>query len=559
MMSIKLKIGEYLKTYGVNSILFKNFIIIFLVIMIPFGAVSIAVMSNTFNALKQERHNIINERLQKVISVNDGFFMSMSRLSASILEQNEVKRAMRYDDRRINLNPDYQQIMNQLNMFSLTYSYIQFICVYSYKNDHLVSESISGRLSDMSNIKWLAQLKDDTRDFFAKQLNIWGRNCTAIVRKTRVNNIDEGFLVILVDTDLFIQTWDVSEGDDQIFIYDNENGDLIFTSHLLEEPLPEDIDGYYVQADSDFFDWKYHYYADMTYFDHANKNAVNMTIFICILTPLLCLILTLLLSLKTFRPIATIMQQFTSIEKRNLAYNDMNEISYITRNILTMLNENESLTDEIEKKLLVLNNAQIYALQYQINPHFIYNTLEMLKWMIVEIEPKDNHAASGTITKLSRIFKYSLDMRNYLVNIREEIANTKTYIEMLHSRYGDIFSETWNIDDNAYQHKVVKLTLQPLIENAVYHGIRPSGRKGNIKIDISEVNGKLKMIVYDDGIGMSEEQLLILKEQIENEDVFSGGHIGLCNLNQRIQLIFGKDYGIGVEAEGGFKVTICIP
>lgn len=359
---------------------------------------------------------------------------------------------------------------------------------------------------------------------------------------------------------MFIKSWDIkSDATETHLIYDRTSGKQLFSSDSISYAA-DDLSEFY-KIESQFFELDYYYRTVRDYFHIEGRHNMRTSLVLCAVIIVLCLLVTFVLSLKTFKPIESIMEVFPQKrQEEDLLYQDLDELSFISRNILRMINENEKLTNELEERMLLLNNAQIYALQYQINPHFIFNTLEAVKWLIVAIEPDDNNTASRTITQLSNIFQYSLNMSNYMETMEAEINNTKNYISVLQLRYTDKFRVEWQVAPEAYQHKIVKLSLQPLIENAVYHGLK-NKKDGLITISISETaEGRLLLCVQDNGVGMSSEAVDALQATLDSDDVFAAVNVGLSNLNRRIKLMCGDEFGVNLSsAGGGFTVTVLLP
>lgn len=213
--------------------------------------------------------------------------------------------------------------------------------------------------------------------------------------------------------------------------------------------------------------------------------------------------------------------------------------------------------DDEESKL---KNAQTMMLQMQINPHFLGNTLNVINWMAIEMTMCEN-PVSNAIGKLARLFKSYSDVTDYMTDFDSEIEFTKQYVDILKLRYPDTFSLEWNIDERFLNARVPRIILQPLVENAVYHGIKPLDEKGWVKISSFLKNNLFTITVEDSGKGMTDEGIEKMNSELMSESVNYNGHVGLKNVNQRLKLIYGSDYGISMEksASGGLCVVIQIP
>jgi two-component system sensor histidine kinase YesM len=215
---------------------------------------------------------------------------------------------------------------------------------------------------------------------------------------------------------------------------------------------------------------------------------------------------------------------------------------------------------ELQDRLLLLQNAQLGALQSQINPHFLFNTLDTINWITIETTGGNNNASSA-ITTLSELFRLSLDITSYLVSIETEIEHAKLYIKLIDMRYHNKVTVNWDFEQDILYYMVPKLCLQPMIENAVYHGIKPKMTAGLIVIKGRAVGNDILIEISDDGIGINEKKVLELNEMLEQNYINGDKHIGLRNVNQRIKLIFGESYGIKISSteNKGSIFTITIP
>jgi two-component system sensor histidine kinase YesM len=193
---------------------------------------------------------------------------------------------------------------------------------------------------------------------------------------------------------------------------------------------------------------------------------------------------------------------------------------------------------------------ELKALRAQMNPHFLFNTLESLYWMVFGHDGKPSPAAD-MIKNLSMLLKYSLEESEF-VSLGDEIDMAKRYLAIQLFRYKDKFEVAWEIDEGASPCQVVKFFLQPLLENAIYHGIRDKAGSGliTIRARIDARAGLLLIGIADDGAGMEGGRLEETRKLLDGQDQPSE-HIGLFNTNRHIQLVFGREYGIGIRSAPG--------
>lgn len=210
---------------------------------------------------------------------------------------------------------------------------------------------------------------------------------------------------------------------------------------------------------------------------------------------------------------------------------------------------------DFTRHLIVVNNkeqenlreAELKTLQMQINPHFLYNTLETVIWLI---RSNENEKAISVITSLSKFFRIGLSRGRNIITLREELEHVKEYVKIQNTRYRDKIDFSIHIDeDSMLDYPIPKLTLQPLVENAIYHGIQEKPEGGAISIEIvHETGDRIRISVIDDGIGMTPAQLERLQEGLK-EMAVSG--FGMYNTNQRLRNYFGRESALRIESQFG--------
>ena len=201
-------------------------------------------------------------------------------------------------------------------------------------------------------------------------------------------------------------------------------------------------------------------------------------------------------------------------------------------------------------------NVELRVLQSQINPHFLYNTLDTIQWKALEYKAFD---VADMINSLSIFFRISLSDGKEFITIDDEIEHVRNYLEIQETRYKDKISYKINLDDSVPQYLVPKMIIQPLVENSIYHGLKLKKQKGNININVFSKDDCIIIEVIDNGLGMDLEKLATtrknLYESIESE------HYGLYNINERLKLTFKDKYSIDIDSEfgKGTRVSLKIP
>lgn len=240
------------------------------------------------------------------------------------------------------------------------------------------------------------------------------------------------------------------------------------------------------------------------------------------------------------------------------------ELEVLSDSVNDMSENLEVMVHQIKEDERKMRRAELRLLQEQINPHFLYNTLDTIVWLI---EGDDPDKAVDIVVALSEFFRMVLSKGKEYISIREEEAHIRGYLEIQQVRYQDILDYEIAIDPELYQYRILKLTLQPLVENSLYHGIKYKRAKGKIWVTGTMQRGALSggdrilLCVQDNGAGMDSEEVERLQAEIQKPCKETEKGFGLANVNERIRMNFGMEYGMTIESEkgSGTKVSILIP
>lgn len=216
------------------------------------------------------------------------------------------------------------------------------------------------------------------------------------------------------------------------------------------------------------------------------------------------------------------------------------------------------LVDSIRIEQLNLRATELKLLQAQINPHFLYNTLDAIMWLA---ESNQKEEVVKMVSSLSEFFRTTLSKGQDLLTVQEEESHIRSYLEIQHFRYRDILEYEIEIPKELYDYLVLKLTLQPLVENALYHGIKNKRGLGHIRVSGEVTEKEMILIVEDDGIGMTSEKLEevcgTVKGKIPKIENNRSG-FALSNVEERIRLNYGEEYGLQIESEYGVGTRILV-
>ena len=239
--------------------------------------------------------------------------------------------------------------------------------------------------------------------------------------------------------------------------------------------------------------------------------------------------------------------------------NSNDEMATLAESFNSMVKEIETLIDDIHREQENAKDAELRLLQEQINPHFLYNTLDAIIWMT---EAGENQKAIQVIQELSSFFRISLSKGQSEITVRNEREHVKSYLEIQRYRYQDIMDYEIHFDEDILDYHIQKLTLQPIVENALYHGIKNKRGKGLIKVTGKKEGSDIVFKIEDDGIGMKEDELRKLRQLIAGkitQDDKNG--FGMANVEKRLEMHYGASYGMTVEStyQEGTVVTVRIP
>lgn len=281
------------------------------------------------------------------------------------------------------------------------------------------------------------------------------------------------------------------------------------------------------------------------------------TMYILLISSIIIVLVIIAISRQVTRPIKQLSKAMEEVGQGNLEVNcvveSRDEVGVLSQSFNQMVKDMNHLIQSEYEQTMMKQDAEMRSLQMQINPHFLYNTLDTINWM-ARIHELDD---IGDITSsLGELMRYSLSKRAF-VTIGDEIDNLKHYVEIQDVRYGDKMSVQFHVEEEISHCFIPKLLIQPILENAIVHGVEDKLEESIIEIHIYHEGEELFVIVEDDGVGMDQHAIeMILSDDAESKQ----GHtsIGVKNVNRRIQMVFGKDYGMQVQSVlgAGTKITL---
>ena len=282
-------------------------------------------------------------------------------------------------------------------------------------------------------------------------------------------------------------------------------------------------------------------------------------IFIMIFAIFILISINMFVSSRIANPIRALekaVKEFESgVVSLNIPENGSYEIQHLAKAIKSMVNQMNLLMENIMIEQEAKRKSELNALQAQINPHFLYNTLDSIIWMI---ENENYDGAIIMVTALARFFRISLSKGKNVITVRDELEHARNYLTIQNIRYKNKFSYSIEADEETLDLTSIKLIIQPLIENAIYHGMEYMSGEGDILVKSYKKNEDLYIDIIDNGLGMLQEVAdKLLTEEVNNQQR-KGSGIGLKNVHERIKLYFGEEYGLEVYSEPDEGTTIRI-
>ncbi|MFC7750305.1 sensor histidine kinase [Paenibacillus thermoaerophilus] len=295
------------------------------------------------------------------------------------------------------------------------------------------------------------------------------------------------------------------------------------------------------------------------------KNLRDFTVWIAVICLALAYVMALYFSHKLSRPLVRLKKTMLRVEQghfsESVPVESQDEIGQLGRGFNRMMEEINRLVNEVYLLGLREKEAELAALQSRIHPHFIYNTLESINMLAIE---RQNHDVSDMVTALGKLLRYTVDRYDRLVRLEEELTSVQSYVKIQQLRYGDRLRVIFDVEEGLSNVWVPKLLFQPLVENAIQHGIGDRESGGTVWISGVRFEDQLILTVSDDGRGLNEQEIGNLRRSLEVPQPEGDGRGGLAlrNIAQRIRLMYGEPYGLDIDGSPGrgavFTITLPI-
>ena len=586
MKNKSIRFWDSIKPREIQSTIMAAFSLISVFIMLVMGII----MYNRFLSIIREE-NVQNT--QKLIEQTgkslEDYLVSMRQISDA-LYYNTIKES--------EFSRDVQDIQVKMNLlYEANKDKLRSIALYNNKGALMMAEPVANQKEnvDITGQEWFEQAMNKTENMHFSTPHIhnlfddgtqhyyWVISLSRAVEITDSGVVQTG--VLLVDMDFSGISWMMKQintsNNGQYYYLCDSSGEIIYHPRQIQisEGLYKentDVNGKYENGVYDeyfagnsrkvvvdtisYTGWKL---VGVIPYDSFTKGMLNMQYFVALLillTFMMLMAVNRIVSVRISSPIMKLndsVKEYEAGEKPEIYIGGSLEIRHLGYSIQKSYERIDTLMKEIVVEQNERRKSELDALQSQINPHFLYNALDSIIWMI---EGERNEEASFMISQLAKLFRISLSKGRTVIPVRDELQHARSYMNIQKIRYKNTFSVDFQVDPDIEDCCTVKLILQPILENAINYGVSSMDDCGEIIVTGKRENGNIILAVEDNGLGMSgEEAALVLTDGSRVHKKGSG--VGLVNVNNRIKILFGKEYGLTIESEPdeGTKVSICIP
>ena len=538
--------------------------------IIPMTIMGLVWYNQTRTILMKQEKSSIENYLTQAVSNMDNQLRIYNNLSDYIAFNQQISHVVSHEyDSYYDMYNQFSNVLDPM-LASLKYfhSDINQITIYT-KNNVVKHNTTLAPITEIENEDWYKIIKgnndihwfvsqDEKKVFCARNI------------PTLENNYEVGVLYVQVDYEKLFESFkQMNDSNYGIFIMD-ELGNNIFNFDQFEDPnksrkmtfdefnkgIGKENIYTIVTAHSVNNNWTVSLYKPQKLIYESTNFMITGNVIAIMLLIVFSIIITSVLSKVMVSGLEKLRANMEEVEKGNMEItvksNNEDEVGALIRGFEKMILQIKALIEDVYESRLIQKDYEMKALQAQINPHFLYNSLSLINWMALETDQED---ISKITLSLSTFYRTALNKGKNMLRVRDEIKNMRSYLDIQLMMHDYEFDVDVQVEEDILDYNILNLILQPLIENAINHGIdlKTNGR-GCIKIIGEKQNDEIVLIVSDNGVGMSNEQA---ESILTNK---SNGY-GVKNVNERIKLYYGEQYQLKIESEIGIgtKVKVTIP
>jgi two-component system, sensor histidine kinase YesM len=585
------RLWSYISNYKLQSIFFKNFLMSISLIIIPLIIILTTAIISTNRTTRQEMITLAETNLKNTGYMVDVVFQDTNYIAGSLSLDNEVRKYL-FSETNDPLARDQSAgyLMETLSSLIAQNTPVSSIYIFSEQYEEVMTRSGVVHFTQFEDINWLDFYQQCStgqpilmaRNIF-KYTNVGyddSPNAITILKPIiRVNRErPDGAILINIEHEK-LKSRVLGERTGETLYILQLNGKVLYSGNREQihmniedienmEPLSEfqkygEIEYAFTQDQiiatkiSSQHDVRYMLSMPLTHFARQQQQLRTVSISLILISLVVAFISSLIISWNSYLPIKRLLNVLENPDTSSTDTKAQNEIKYIANSIIRNLNSNQSLKTELKNQLEILDHTKTAALQAQINPHFLYNTLDSIRWSAIDLNGKENKV-SKMISNLAGLLRLSLETDDNIVPVSSEVKHADLFLQILKARYPRKIKVVWDIEKNIKKYAILKLCLQPLIENAYYHGIKPTRKAGTIHVSGKKEGENLRIDISDTGQGISPQKLHTLNLELSEEGELKEDHIGIRNVHQRIKLVFGDEYGVKIESTEGEGTTISL-
>ena len=484
----------------------------------------------------------VNRNLEQISSIINKFSVDNSVVECAYSSKKELQNKHLESVKKI-----YSYIGEYIN----NYDFIDSIHLYFPNSDYVLSTINAADIDDFykNDIIYEMEREKDFFRFFKTERDC--DFCLAVYHNKKLNYI----LMITTNSKVFLSNSMITPMIKNIQL--NYDGDTFNIYKSVDDKSKSPFSTGIKNNELDFYEFEINIGYDYT--ENLHIGSILIVLFaVLFLSLALAIILSAIMSYYYQKEVSMII---TKYEPFFITDNQKNELDTISFNIANLLQTNEQISGELSQKLQMIQELQIKLLQSQINPHFIFNTLNSL-CMYITVNCSNYEFPVKMISLLSSIAREALDIDKYFCTISEEIEYTKKYIEIEQIKYNYKFDVVWNVDETILNEKIIKFILQPIVENAICYGFRPIFPEyaGTINITIEKKDNLVQFIIKNTGVPIDHKKVRELNKSFETI-ISPSSHIGLINTVLRIKTNYGNEYvgNIGIDEDGCTRVILRFP
>ncbi len=583
------KLFRYLKKpelSGIQSTIMVVFSVVSLSMLLILGVV----MYIRFSAsARQEIISSTQKLMEQAGEYLEDYLVSMRRVSDSIY-YNVIKQNDFADQ-----NKDVQQGMNLL--YEANRDNLRSIAVYNEYGSLMAAEPVVSQKEDPDITKqgWYKHAMEEVENMHFSTPHIqnlfddasfryyWVISLSRVVEYTDKGTPQSGVLLVDMDYSGIARMMKKinTSGNGQYFYLCDSNGQIIYHTRQIQinNGIASENSGQAARYKDGVYDeyfegehrkvivntisytgWKLVGVIPYPVFTYGMFNIRYFFGIFMLLMAMMLVYVNRMVSVSISRPILKLnasVMEYEAGETPEIYIGGSQEIRHLGYSIQTSYEQIDKLMKEIVREQNERRKSELDALQSQINPHFLYNALDSIIWMV---EDGRNDDAAFMISELAKLFRISLSKGRTIITVKDELRHASSYMNIQKIRYKNAFSVFFDIDPAIEACCTVKLILQPILENAINYGMSGMEGCGEVRVVGRQENGEILLSVLDNGMGMAEEEVsLILTDS--NRKPSHGSGVGIINVCKRIQILFGKEYGLTIKSEPdeGTEVSIRIP